>query len=214
MKLIFAVLLTLSTISSFSQTSGSGGYSTFNTPTKGDLEGSMYSNDKFSTLKVNGEDHTGKVRYNALDDKMEFSDNSFYGFKTGDELNLIDVKKKYLYADYKDVKENNVSGFLVESQSGKKIRLYKKEKVKFVKGSVAKSSYDKTIPDKYVKEKDVFFLRINDEEITLLPSSRKDFSKLFGDKEKEVMDYLKKNNSSLNAENDLKIVFNYLNTIL
>lgn len=214
MKLIFALLLTLSTTLSFSQTSGSGSYNAFDNREKGKIEGSIYSNDKFSGIKVNGEDHKGKVRYNALEDKMEFSDNSFYGFKAGDELNLIDIKKKYLYADHKYGKNNNIIGFLVVTQSGKKAQLYKKEKVKFVKGSVAKSSYDKTIPDKYVKEKDIFFLRINDGEITEVPSSKKDFAKLFGDKEKEVLDYLKKNNSSLTAENDLKIVFNYLNTIL
>lgn len=214
MKFVFVIILSSIINLSYAQTSGSGGYTTFETPKKGDLEGSVYVNDKFSSLKINGQNHNGKVRYNALDDKMEFSDNLFYAFQNGDELNLTDHKKKYVYDNYIDDKKNNLSGFLVELQSGKKVKLYKKEKIKFVKGSIAKSSYDKTTSDKYVKDNDTFFLRLEEGQILEVPSSKKNFSKLFVEKEKEVMDYLKKNNYSLNIENDLKIIFNFLNTIL
>lgn len=215
MKLIFAILLTLGITFGYAQrTSGSGGYNTFNAPTKGDLEGSVYINESFSTLKVNGEIHKAKARYNAFEDKMEYSDNLFYPFQTGDELNLTDHKKKYILADYKDTKNNTLSGYLIEAQSGRKVKLYKKEKVSFVKGKLSETGYDKAVPDKYIKEKDTFFLKIGDGEINAAPDSKKNFSRLFGEKEKEIMDYLKKNNYSLSNENDLKIVFNYLNTIL
>ena len=55
MKLIFAMLFTLFISFGYAQrTSGSGNYTAFETPQKGELEGSKYTNDKFSSLKVNG----------------------------------------------------------------------------------------------------------------------------------------------------------------
>jgi len=211
-KSVFVVLLALGMNFMYAQSTGSG--QLYEKPTNGDLQGTVYSNTTFSALKVNGEEHKAKVRYNALEDKMEFNDNLFYAFQPGDELNFTDIRKKYVLADYKDAKGNSFNGYLVEVQSGKKVKLYKKEKIIFVKGNVSKTGYDKTIPDKYVKQKDEFFLKIDEGEIAGFPSSKKNFSKLFGDKEKEVADYLKKNNYSLSTENDLKIVVNFLNTTL
>jgi len=179
-----------------------------------ETQGSPYVISSYSTLKINGQDHPAKARYNAMEDRVEFEDMNYYPINVGDELNFVKHKKKYVYTDYKDRKNNPKTGFLAEVQGGKKVKFYKRESITFVKGKIAETSYEKDIADKYELNDKEFYLKIGEGEFIYLPNSRKSFSKLFGDKEKEVSDFLKKNDYSLSNPNDLKIIVNYLNTIL
>lgn len=184
-------------------------------PTKGETEGSMYSYEEFSAIKVGGELQVFLGRYNAFNDRMEFDDKGkiyeYYPNINDKEIYIINLDKTYVYLKYYVDENKSENGYLVKLQSGKKFTLYKKEKIKLREGKVSETGYDKTMPDKYIAEKDVFFMKIGEDNIIKIPRSKKEFAKLFGDYEKEVFQFMKENDYSLKDESHLKFIFSYLN---
>lgn len=186
-----------------------------NSPTKGETEGSMYLHEDFSAIKVGGELQVFLGRYNAFTDRMEFDDKGkiyeYYPNINDKEIYFNNLNKTYIYLNYYNDKNKSQNGYLLILKLGDKISLYKKEQIKLREGKVSQTGYDKTRPDKYIQEKDVFFVKIGDGNIIKLPKSKKDFQKLFGDEEIMVSNFLKDNNYSLKDESDLKLIISYLN---
>ncbi len=183
--------------------------------TKGDREGSMYLYEEFSAIKVGGELQIFLARYNAFKDRMEFDDKGktyeYYPNINDKEIYLINLDKTYTYLSYYIDENKSENGYLVKLQSGEKFTLYKKEQIKLREGRVSQTGYDKTMPDKFIQEKDAFFVKINEENIVKIPKSKKEFAKLFGDNETKVLNFLKEKDYSLKDESQLKVIFTYLN---
>lgn len=182
---------------------------------KGDMAGSPYMNDNFLPAIVDGVDNI-PARYNAHKNEFEYQkDGQIYllvGIPGKTVVEYKSPKKKYVYVDYKEDKKF-LTGYLVEMNSGK-FKLYKRELKKFIPGIAPKTSYDRQTPDEYKLQKDEFFMRINDGEIINITTNKKNFAKQFGDKEKEISQYIKDKDISLNDENKLKLLAQYLNQIL
>ncbi|MET3732236.1 hypothetical protein [Moheibacter stercoris] len=197
----------------FGTFSGNGSVG-FATPTKGDVQGSMYIFPEFSPAKVGGEMQVFTVRYNAFKDLMEFKDNDnifeYYPNVNDKEFLLVGINKKYHYLTYqtKDGRSNN--GYLLELYAGKGNRLLKRERIKFVEGQVSKTGYDRTIPDKYIKENDVLFVQFGEGQILEIPTSRKEFLKIFGENESKVNQLIKSEGYSFKDEKDIIKILNSL----
>jgi len=183
-------------------------------PSKGDTQGSMYLYDQFSAVKAGGVLQEFLGRYNAYEDRMEFkSGDKIYEYFPNihdKEFTIINLNKTYIYLTYFLDEIRSENGYLVFLQKGEKYTLYEKERIKLQEGRVSQTGYDKTVPDKYIPVKNEFYIGMEDK-IMRIPKSKKDFTKLFGSKEKEVSDFLKKNKYSLKNESDLRLIINYLN---
>ncbi len=184
-------------------------------PTKGDTQGSMYFYEQFSAVKVGGLLQDFLARYNAYEDRMEFKDGDkvyeYFPNIHDKEFQIINLDKTYTYLTYFLDETRSENGYLITVQKGKKYNLYKKEKIKFQEGRVSQTGYDKTIPDKYVPVKGEFFMGIEGDKIIKIPKSKKDFAKLFNDKEKAALGLINAGKYSLKDEVDLKKLIIQLN---
>ncbi len=187
-------------------------------PTKGETEGSMYLYQEFSAIKVGGELQNFLGRYNAFTDKMEFEDKDkiyeYYPNINDKDIFFINLNKTYSYLNYFTDKSKSQNGYLVKLQFGDKVSLYKKEQIKLRQGNVSQTGYDKTTPDKYLQENDVFYVKIGNGNIIKVPKSKKEFLKLFGENEPVVSNLLKENSYSLKDESHLNLIFSQLQFLL
>lgn len=188
----------------------------FAAPTKGDVQGTMYVFPEFSPVKVGGVLQDFTVRYNAFNDKMELKDNvndqvfEYYPNINDKDFFLMGVNKKYHYLNYQSKDGRSTNGYLLELYVGKGNRLLKRERIKFVQGQVSKTGYDRTIPDKYIKDTDVLFVQFGEGQIMEVPTSRKDFLKLFGENESKVNQLIKSEGYSFKDEKDIIKILNSL----
>lgn len=198
--------------------SAGNGSMALKTPTKGDAQGSMYYYEQFSALKVGGVLQDFLVRYNAYEDRMELQDGDklyeYFPNIHDKEFQIINLGKTYIYLNYFLDEIRSENGYLVVLQRGERYTLYEKERIKLQEGRVSQTGYDKTVPDKYVPVKDEFYIGFNGDKIIKLPKSKKDFSKLFGDKEDKVSDIIKSGKYSLKDKTSLKGLLMQLNTKL
>src|SRR5690606_6741421 len=160
--------------------------------------GSQYFNDKFLKVTVSGfEDETIYLRYNAVQDEMEFEKGGeiYYVPKNQNmTITFTAPQKVYEYTGYTD-KENNTSGYLVLINKGEQYSLYKKEQIKYIPEKEAVNSYDVSRPAEYRKVDDTYFIKIGDT-IENFPKNKKELLKKFPNKSSEISDFLKKNKIS------------------
>jgi hypothetical protein len=184
----------------------------FPSPTKGDVQGTMYVFPEFTPVKVGGEQQIFLVRYNAFNDRMEFKDNDnifeYYPNVNDKDFYLLGINKRYHYVNYKSKDGRFTNGYLLELYAGKGNKFFKKERIKFVPGQVSKTGYDRTYPDKYVKDSDVYYIQLGEGEIIEVPTNKKEFLKMFGDKESKVSDLLKKEGYNFKDEKDIIKIMN------
>jgi len=180
---------------------------------KGELQGSPYMNDSFLPANINGTPYN--VRYNAYKDEMEYENNNaksvYFGVIGETEVIFNGINKKYIYANYRDDKEYFI-GYLIELKKVKQFTLYKREKKTFTPGIAPKTSYDRQYPDEYKIVKDEFYFKSNEGEILKIPGNKKKFAQLLGERENDILNYIKEKDISLTDENNLKQLFQYLNS--
>ena len=185
-------------------------------PSKGDTQGSMYLYEQFSAVKAGGILQDFLARYNAYEDRMEFQSGDkiyeYYPNINDKEFQIINLNKTYAYLNYFLDETRSENGYLVISQRGAKYTLYKKEHIKLQEGRVSQTGYDKTVPDRYIAEKDDYYIGIKDSTIIKIPKSKKDFAKLFGENQKKILDLINSGSYSLKEENSLQKLFIQLNS--
>lgn len=166
--------------------------------------GSPYIFSNYLVSLVIGHDEIIELKYNAYTDEMEFEhEGQFYNLNKEEypEVFLGPQKLKYIYTNYNDGK-NSVSGFLRVLDENEKWSIYVKEKVSYTPPAPSKDSYTTEKPEVYKREKDHYFMRMNDA-IFEIPTNKKKFAALFSSKEKEVLNYISSEKLSLNKEVDL-----------
>ena len=186
-----------------------------------DAQGSPYINETFSPIKIlnikgnliyNG-------RFNAYNGEMEvkLSDNKIIALdiNKSQDYHVVFVKDKKTYKTfaYKSKSGYDTRGFLVVLSENEGASLLKKEKIKFYERQKATTSYDKEKPAKFKKEKDTYYVKINNE-VTYLPTKKKDLAKAFPSHSKDITSFIKKNKIKLSKEEDLVKVVDYLGTIM
>lgn len=192
-------------------TSGTPGMITQSLRSKGDQKGSPYINEDFMAAQVDGNSYL--MRYNAHEDQFEYLDNDvvvLFPSKLGSTvIEIPRLNKKYEYLNYKDGNSYNY-GFLALIYETENLKLFKKEKINFIEGIVPKTSYDRAYPDEYRRERDTFYCQVNGGEIDRIPNRRKQFTSMFDENEKEIDKFIRDNKLSLNNENDLIKLFEFI----
>ncbi len=179
-----------------------------------EVEGKPFVVETFLPANVKGYDGTFLLRYNAYKDEMEFEkDNDIhYLVKTdSSEVYFLNSKKRYKFLEHK-FNDEITNGYLAVISENEKISLYKKERIKLIPKVYAANSYKSDVPAHFEIQKDAFFIK-KENSIIAFPNSKKELIRMFPDKEKQIVDFLKTNGLSFSKESDLITIVTFLNTI-
>lgn len=178
-------------------------------------KGSPYLSNDFVPAVIDGAT-PASIRYNAYRDQMEFiQDGQFYFLmaKANEtEVNFDIGNQKYLYLDYKDNGKDKI-GYLKEIFADK-IKLYKKETITFKAGKAAETSYDTKTNDTYHREKDTYFIKLEDRSIENFPKNKNKLTQQFPELKSQIDQYFKSNKVSFDDENKLLELVKFLNNNL
>ncbi|MFT3793492.1 hypothetical protein [Flavobacterium sp.] len=195
-----------------------------------DIAGRLFRNPKAAQEKIEGSPYTTKMfaqaevvkikvkaymRYNAFADEFEFitPKNDTLILDRLEDFGTISfpgLNKKYQLSQYVDNKGRLQYGYLLEGHSKNNYGLFKKESVIFIDAKVAKSTMETSMPAKYNKQSDKYFLKNKEAGIVAFPDSKKALIKLFPDKKEAIETFLKTNPIDFDLEADLIKVVDFL----
>ncbi|WP_179344258.1 hypothetical protein [Winogradskyella ursingii] len=187
------------------------------------IQGSKYLSEQFLPIKIfnQKEDKRFLAKYNAFTGNMEVKEmdsktDDFYVLsKDINDISLEFTTSGELYQTYEYVNEDNESkkDFFVNLVKTNRVSLLKKQEVKFEPAKPAKSSYEKSRPAKYERQKDEYYIKIGAEKAMPLPSNKNDIAELFPKYEKEIKTFIKKNRIKTSKEEDLISLVKYINQL-
>lgn len=150
------------------------------------------------------------LRYNMYNDQMEFvkNDQIYYMKKEkGRKVRFTTLNTMYkVYELYGDLE------FFLVKEEGKKGSLLVKQSARFIKPKKATSQYTKAKEADFKRRKDEFYLAVG-ENVVKIPAKKKLLAGIFGDKSKEINDYIKKEKIKLSRVDDLKKLVAFYNTL-
>lgn len=186
-------------------------------PIYDNTEGSRYLNDEFVPVEIVNIKGTKLVRFNTVENTIEVrkenGDIMLLSLVERYSIKLLDgSKRQYVTRSYVNEKQKEVTTFFEILYGVEKFKLYVKERVLFRKGKPEKSSYEKAVPAKFVKGKDIFYVATPDVEqdgLQKIPTKKKLFYKFFGNQEKSVKQFVKNEKLSIDNEDDLVKILDF-----
>ncbi len=162
-----------------------------------DVGGSPYFTKDFVVSKISEYPDQVMTRYDIFNDNIEFLKNGkpFILPKTEN------YKSIYLIAQGKKIELINGTYYISIYEGFYKI--YKKIKTKFQAFERAKNGYTEDKEAKFYNLPDSYFILINNNLVSI-PKNKNNFANLFPNKEKEIIQEIKKNKINLDNEKDLK----------
>ncbi|PRX53628.1 hypothetical protein [Flagellimonas meridianipacifica] len=188
-----------------------------NNPKYNNAEGTKYLNDNFTPSKINELEKLYPIRFDLVDNIMEFKENDQeimglsptrdYRIVLTDDSNQIFVSNTII----------NESGdlqrlFLEEIKVTQAYSLYKRERIKFVPAKPAKSSYEPEVPAVFKKMNDSYYVDYVDDGIDYLlqiPKNKKKIKTFFGNHGPEVLKFAKKEGLKFDIQENLIAILNY-----
>ena len=221
-KSLFIFILCLASMSIFSQlqnkVSQNGAQTElyFNNPVKttstfSKVIGSPYLNEKFLPASVNKLEMTYFVRFNAVENNIEFrgendvimtlSKSNTY------EIELLDgSNKEYETHSYKDEDKGVSTTFFEKIYVHNDFVIYLKENIYFTPVRLAKHSFEAHRPGKFTKAKETFYatdITSESKKLTELPKREKQFAALFGEHAARIKQFIKKEKLEIDIKEDL-----------
>jgi hypothetical protein len=181
--------------------------------------GSMFINDKYMPAKISGTDTTVLLRYNAYSDQFEISNPQEQSVKPLSEQNnttisFVSSGDAYALENYKTEDKEEITGYLNIISDGSKVKIYKRERIYLQPGKASRNSYQTAQAPSYKRAEDEYYAKIGNATEASFFDGKKEFSKLIPGKEKEVLEYIKKNNIDIEKATDLQKLAAYVETIL
>lgn len=178
-------------------------------------KGSPYLQAKFAQAKINNLENKFNVRYNAYSDEFEFlnSKNDTLLLDKVDDFSTITFmgsNKKYHLVTYSNNIQKPHKGYLIELYQKNNLTLYKREWISFYAAKKAKTSLEKDMPARFNKEKDSYYLKDTNGNITDFPESKKQLTRLFPDKKEAIETFVKDNKIDFDADPDKVKIINFL----
>lgn len=165
--------------------------------------GSPYTTTVFFPAKVEGIVGETNMRYNAYLDLIEFIStkndtlilDKIPAFNT---ITFLGFNKKYRLVTYNNNLGKSHQGYLIELYQKKNYVLYKREWISLYAGKKAKTSLEKDMPAKFIKQDDSYYLKDAKGNITDFPESKKQLVKLFPDKKDTIETFVKESKVTFN----------------
>lgn len=188
----------------------------------GETLGSPYSTEKFIKSKVYyGDELQGDfyVRYNALNSIIEIKKTNLPEEEIKQLYADKDVSIKYLnkelrFTTYINKKDETKNGYLSLIFDGEKYKLYHRLAVKYSEGKAAVNSMVADIPSRFAHFEEFYYQVVGVDRIDYLKSKKSAILKMVEKENREkVKAYLKDNNIDFDKEEDLVVLFKYLNSL-
>lgn len=181
-----------------------------------DAEGTKYIDDTFIPANINDIKKTFPVRFDVVDNIMEFKENSQeimgisptrdYRIEFSDGSNRIFTSKTIIN------EEGDLQRlFLEEIKVSSTYSLYIRKRIKFQPAKPAKSSYEPETPAVFRKMSDLFYVDYPDDSIDYLlqiPKNRKKAKLFFGDLGSDILKFAKKESLKFDSQKDLIKILN------
>lgn len=185
------------------------------------IEGSVYIQKNYmpAKLSLNNMTKIYNLRYNAYSDEFEIQNEGQKPGAINKKINnllivFVDDNKTYESLYYVNDDGESIKGYFVHiSNTNSNYKLLVKESIKFVEKKPAETSYDKARPAKFTRLKDAYYIANNKNPAVRFPKKKKDFAKVFPEKHKEILSYIKKNKIKTSKESDLKKLMTYINSL-
>lgn len=184
------------------------------------VEGTPYINEKFVPATISASENViFYVRYNAVNDQIEVKgeDDKAYALNKHRRdivIQLIANKKTYQSFIYFDSDNNQSFGYFVNlNDRASKVKLLKKERIKFLDEKPQVTGYDTPQPAKYQRLSDQYFMKVDDKNAVIIPSKKKSFAKLFPKYEDDILSFIKSEKLRLKREEDLSKLISFINTL-
>jgi hypothetical protein len=224
LNLLYAGLFTIVSASAFAQINQTpvhtGGGQIYATAEKAlAATGSMYISENYMPAKLSNNDMTQLLRYNAYGDYFEMSNPQEQAIKQLPKQNDVTIKfvgtgETYTIANYKNEDGNAVNGYLNVIADGAKVKIYKREKVNLQPGKSSANSYQTSKAPAYKRADDEFYVKVGTAAEASFFDGKKDFAKLVPGKEKEVLEFIKKNDIDTEETADLQKLATFVETII
>ncbi len=197
-------------------------YVNTNTRNYEDVTGSKYIFDDFKPAKIKGFKGVHEVRFDAVDNTIEFKSNDggilFLSKNQPYVIELIGDSPKRIFEIHKFLKPNKKieTTFFEKRFNTEKYILYKRYRIKYEPEKPAKSSYEKKVEAKFTRLEDAYYL--NDplkstDYLIEIPRKKKPFYAFFAPRQAAIKTFVKKNGINPNIEKDvLKTLEYYFNT--
>lgn len=168
-----------------------------------DIKGSPYQNVDFQLAQI-GEYKDIPVRYNSYTDSFEFKqDGKNYILPKEDNLSKVvfqNRKKAYILFNLNGNKQ-----YLEEVNS--EVGLFKKNTTLFREFKKATTNYEQDYPPSFEQAAPKYYWSTNG---NLIEISKKSIEKNFSNQQKDLKDYIRKNNLSYEKDQDLVKILTFL----
>jgi hypothetical protein len=222
-NLIYTLLALALSGAANAQTYGQTGFSdgrsaTVKSEKSSAVTGSKYLDEKYLPAKVENKEGTILLRYNAYDDSFEYNNPETQSTETlekeaGVSITFANSGTTYEVVDYKTNGGDKYSGYLNVISDNEKVKIYKREYIIYKEARESSNSYQASKPAAYKRASDEFYVKIGANEANYF-DGKKDFAKLIPGKEKEVLDYIKKNKIDTEKDADLQKLATYVETLI
>jgi hypothetical protein len=168
------------------------------------VTGTPYVAEKFLPAEIKNSAEKMNVRYNTQSDEVEISYNeSIFVLPKKPEYDRVDILtgQSLFLLNYLDVRNANVYGYLFEIFSGKKIKLYLKQRSVIIPEKQPQSSYDTYMPARFSRTADEYYFSFNGN-IVEFPGKKKDLLALFPERKKDLEAFIKTNKIKFKSEDD------------
>jgi hypothetical protein len=175
-----------------------------------ELEHKKYLRYAYELASVDNYDTKAYIRYNIFYDEFEFvKDESIYYLakEAGRKIHFVISDETYKAYEL----NGDINFFKVHTEG--KTTLLAKHAIKYVNAKVAKSGYDKARKADYKRKKDELYITFNTKDLVKIPSKKKEFYAIFGDKSLEIKKFMKENKLGRKKINDLKKIVDYHSTL-
>lgn len=185
---------------------------------KSNVDGTPYYDESFNSATITPINKVFMVRFNVALDVMEVIQETDTLFMNKNNRSYIIKLNKgnitYKILEYVESENEDKLGYYIQLTTGKKVKLYRKDRKKFVE--VKRTAYGSIngTSAKYKEQKSEFYIEYGDNGTAVkLPRKKKSVIKLFASKQKEIKAFIKENKIKVTKEKDLIKLINYANSL-
>ena len=180
-----------------------------------DVEGSPYLDPELIKGYVKfrlGDTADYFLRYNIYADEMEYLDgDKLFVINNPDQVDVVAVNNHELYYTTYKFRNSFKKGFLEKLVDGH-YALYIKYNIDYEKRKEARSSYEKPIPDRFVKKSPTWYCSIDNGPIKNFENDNSGLEELFRQDYPDVKAYIKSEKLKLRKPEDVIKLFEYFNS--
>lgn len=182
-----------------------------------EAKGSRYLNEEFIPARINTIKEVQLIRFNAVENTIEMKDSEnkiLTLSKSYDySIKLLDSSNK-LYETHSYINKDGAKAisFFEKIHTTEKYALYVKERVIYIPGKKATSSYEQDIPGKFKKGNTIFYVtNLNPKKKGLIevPKKKKNLSILFQEQAKTIEKRMKKESLKMDKREDIITILNF-----